>query len=1156
MQVDSLKIAGHSVPVVCVRSTHATSSVNRFQTVRFGHAFALVILLVASLPLIAQDQMAFEPHSEGLESRALAERVAGPAGSTLFETLPAETTGVDFDGAIPDVARYFRELTALGGYFAVATGDVDGDGLTDFMLTNPTGDNRLYRNLGGFRFRDITAAAGLGEKAPWSSGASFVDIDNDGDLDLFICRFMEANQLFISQGNGPDGVPQFTEQAAAFGLDQTRASMHMAFADYDLDGDLDGYLATTYAPPPRGVKFRVRYEGKKPIVVDELREYWELIYLPGDRAHLSDSGQVDHLFRNDGGSFTDVSEAAGIEGTGSTLGVVWWDFNADNLPDLYIANDFLGADKLYLNRGNGRFEDVIADTVSHTPWSSMGVDFGDLDNDGRLDLVASDMLGTSHYRRSVMQGEISKNGWFLDHGAPRQYTRNAVFLNTGTGRMLEAAHLTGMAATDWTWAPRVEDFDNDGKQDVFFTNGMIRDVQHSDLSNYATRTLGEGSRELAKFWSEQAPQAEANLAFRNLGNLEFEKTGPAWGLDHVGVSYGVATADFDNDGDLDLIVNNASRSPLVLRNRSGAQERSIRVELRGRKSNRFGIGATIRIEAGGSTQIRHVAITHGWESGGEPVSHFGLGDTTLVDRLSVDWPSGIRQSFEQLPACRLFRITEPESGAQPKEAAVTTPMFAPSVHLDSIAVAPHRFDDVAFQPLLPRRHSWTRFAAAWADVDQDGDSDVYVGGESGEAGRLLLNNGGVFTAATVPAFAATSLSSDRAAAFADLNGDDHLDLIIVNGGSPFPGAPTTPMAYLFLNDGTGGFIAASDNLRFDIAGSGACVAIDGPLVFIGGGSMPHRYPKSSKSRLLRVLDGTITDITPDSFESIRLATDAVWVDVNGNQRNDLVVTTEWGPIRIFLNHPDGFRESTESGLASLTGWWNCIATADIDKDGDLDFAVGNLGLNTSYSATPDAPARLYHGRFLGLERPEIVESYFENGREFPVRGFDQLSRSLPPLRQKFLNFHQYSSKALDGVIPADELAAAQRHEAHTFASGILRNDGTGRFTFEPFPRIAQIAPINDIAFIDADGDGHLDLVCAQNDFSLAPVTGRADGGLGLLLTGDGRGNFTSVDPSLSGIVVPGDARSIHTSDLDGDDRPDLVFGLPGVGFETFVSRGR
>jgi len=1111
------------------------------------------------VPLLAGGAVAEPLHVEPLPVRP-----ARSEAQPLFAGLPPERTGVDFGMRLPDLADNVQRLLHLSVLGGICTGDYDGDGLPDFFVTSPVGGGRLFRNRGDFRFEDVTEQAGITATNFWGTGVVMVDIDGDGRLDLYACAYRSPNRLFINQGPSADGITRFTEEAAKYGLDFNGASMGAAFADYDGDGRLDCFIATTAVPPPPQLRFRVVFEGDKPVIPDELKDYWALIHLPGERAHQTEAGQRNRLFRNTGDRFIEVTETAGLAGHHFTLAAVWWDFNGDGWPDLYVANDYYGPDQLWLNQRDGTFKEVMGDTVPHTPWSSMGVDFGDLTNDGRLDFIATDMLGTTHYRRNVMLGEVARIGWFLEFAEPRQYSRNSVFLNTGTARMLEAGYQTGLAATGWTWAPRAEDFDEDGRVDVMFTTGMLRDVQHADLANYADKVIGGGTRPWAEFWAGQQLLREPNRAFRNLGDLRFEDVGERWGLNRHGVSFGIATADFDGDGDLDLVVSNADGPVSLYENRSASGNR-LKVRLKGGGNNRFGIGTTLRLKAGGLQQTRYLTTTRGWLGGSEPVLHFGLGTNSQVDTLAVDWPGGRRQEFGRVSANQLVVIHEPEASL-PKPspthtAQKTDTFFQKSPLLSDLTDVLTSFDDYLQQPLLPYRLSQTRFCMAWGDVTGDGRADLFLGGGVGESGRIFLQTApGRFAQANLPAFQEAALHADTAAEFFDANGDGKLDLFVVSGGVEAPaGHATLYQSRLYLNDRRGGFELAPENALPKFTTAGSCLAVgdvdgDGkPDVFIGGGSVPGQYPRAEPSRLLLNRGGVFVEVSPPELARAGLVTAAVFGDVNGDGKPDLLLATEWGPVRLFLNRNGRLVEATaEAGLAGRTGWWRSLALADVDGDGDLDLIAGNLGFNTKYQPSPARPELLFYGPFGGGGSNLVVEAYHERDQLYPRRGFDELSRQQLALRDRFMNFHEFSITNLSGVFPPGALQSVLRLEVNTAESGVWLNDGRGRFTFQPLPPLAQLSPINDLAVLGFDGDGHLELVAAQNDFTPDKLTGRFNGGLSLLLRGDGRGGFAVMPPGDSGIVIPLEARRVRAVDVNGDGRRDLVFGVPGAGLRTLL----
>ena len=1102
---------------------------------------------------------ASEPHPSE-PGGILATALTAVEGSfpTLFEEVPQEQSGISWNLEWADPGSHIKQFLLLNPVGGICTGDYDGDGRPDFYATSPSNGGRLFRNLGSFQFEDVSEQARVLDASHWGTGATFADVDNDGDLDLYVCGYACPNRLYVNQGDGT-----FKEEAATFGLDYNGGSMTMAFADADGDGDLDAYLATTGIPPGPGEEFRVqmvpREDGVEvPVIPDRLKEFWGLIYLPGDKATRVEAAQYDRFFRNetkDGSSrFHDASKTVGIDGPHFTLSATWWDFDEDRRPDLYVSNDFTGADALYHNKGDGEFEDVVADVVPHTPWFSMGSDIADLNNDGRVDLFATDMAATSHYREKVTMGNMDDMGWFLEHPTPRQYMRNAIYLNTGTGRMLEGAFLTGLASTDWTWTPRLEDFDNDGLVDVFITNGNLRDTMNSDLTNYAENALKPGSKEYADFWVAQAMRKETNLAFKNKGELKFVPSGKDWGLDRHGVSFGAATADFDGDGDVDLVVSNADQPVSVYQNHSRGNR--IKVALRGTASNHFGLGATVRMEtASGQKQVRYLTLARGWLSSSDPVLYFGLGEEKSVAKLVVEWPSGHTQEFENLDVNRLFSITEPSGRPKASEREGAPALFQQSSVLAEVRHEEEPYDDFARQPLLPNKLSQLGPATSWADIDSDGDDDFFIGGAKGHAARIFRNDGdGRFQDTPQPGIVSHKYSEDMGGVFFDADSDGDLDLYVVSGGVECEPQDVLLQDRLYLNeDGKGTFVSAPAGAVPDHRESGSVVCAadfdrDGDTdLFVGSRSVPGRFPETPRSHLLRNEGGqfaAVEDSLAPGLGDTGLVTGAVWSDANGDGWIDLLVTHEWGPVKLYLNDEGKLNDATRAaGIDTLTGFWNGIAGADVDNDGDIDYAVTNLGLNTKYKASAKAPELLYYGSLGGSRQPRLIEAKFEDGTCYPRRGFSCSSHAMPMLKDKLKTFHNFASATLNELYNSANLSRSLKLEATTLESGILRNDGTGRFEFKPFPRLAQIAPSFGVVMAELTGDGAVDVCLAQNFFGPQRETGRMDGGLSLLLAGNGDGTFVPIWPKESGIVVEGDAKSLTLADVNGDAAPDLIFGV-------------
>ena len=1078
-----------------------------------------------------------------IEDQPLAPR-SGPRGPTLFVTVAPEASGVRTENKYDDpeiwgrLAREF-DIGAVGT--GVAIGDFDGDGRPDLFIVSKTESCRLFRNLGGWKFEDVTDRAGVGDHGAaarvWKQGATFVDVNNDGRLDLYVCRFNAPNLLYINQGDGT-----FKEEAHAYGLDVKDASVMAAFCDYDRDGWLDVFIQTN--------------------VLD---------------AAARPEGQRDYLFHNNrDGTFTNVTDRAGV-GPGPTHGnsAVWWDFDDDGWPDLYVANDFAVPDALYRNNRDGTFTDVIAHVVPHAPYSSMGSDLGDVDNDGRIDLLVADMAATDHVEDQRAMAETRARRRVPAEGSPEihQFPRSALYLNTGTGRCLEAAHLAGLDATDWTWSPRWEDLDNDGRLDLYVTNGMYREIHNQDL---IARQVMAGSVLAGRQIVRNSPVfAETHFAFRNRGGLRFENISNAWGLDQKGVSFGAAFGDLDGDGDLDLVYSNYKAGATLLRNDSDTGHRVI-CALRGTRSNRFGVGAKVTLESAGGTQVRVLTLARGFMSSSEPIVHFGLGEDATIRRLTVGWPSGAVQEFENLPADRRFTITEPSAppAATPRPPVLGgvegKPQFTETSQPAGLSwTAPEEaYDEFLDQRLLPAGFNRRGPAIAVGDLDGSGRDGVCIGGTTREAQRVLRPQGAAAWAPAVsPALASPPDVDDGPLLLFDATGDGRADLLVTAGGASQPAGAPEYQPRLFLNDGHGQFRPAPDGTLPPLAVStgAACAADfdrDGRLdLFIGGRVSPGLYPAAPTSALLTNRAGKFVDVTEAVAPMLRkvgLVTAALWSDVDGDGWPDLLVALEWGEVKYFHNAGGKqFEDWTEkAGFASAgTGWWRSIATADFNGDGRPDYAVGNLGLNTQYRADPEHPALLFSGDFAGRGSAEIVEAYYDGGRLYPWRSRADLGAAIPPVLQRYRWNNDYARATLPEILGADRLAAATRLAATELRSGVFLSQADGRYRFEPWPRIAQIAPADGLVAGDFDGDGHADLYVVQNSYAPAPAIGRFDGGVSQLLRGDGHGQFTPVPPGESGLVVPGDAKALAIIDLDGDGWPDFLVSRNGDATLAFHNRG-
>ncbi|MEM7384415.1 MAG: FG-GAP-like repeat-containing protein, partial [Verrucomicrobiota bacterium] len=782
----------------------------------------------------------------------------------------------------------------------------------------------------------------------------------------------------------------------------------------------------------------------------------------------------------------------------------------------------------------------IEDSVPHTSWFSMGADFGDLNSDGLLDFLVADMSGSNHYKQKTAMGAMSASAEFLATAEPRQYMRNALYLGTGVNNYFrEAAYLSGLSDTDWTWTVKVTDLNNDGLNDVYFTNGMSKNFNVSDGDALDIR-VGETQWD-RHVRAKTPPLNEQNMVFQNKGNLKMEEVGKEWGLDDVGMSFGSVHSDLDRDGDLDLVVVNLDRPVTIYRNDSESGN-SVLFQLKGKKSNPAGIGARIDLVADGKEQKRQISIMRGYMGSHEAIAHFGLGEAATIEKVTIHWPSGIEQTLENLPVNQ-FHVIEESGSPAGKPARAERQQFLAVTSLNKVMHEENEFDDFIRQPLLPNKMSQFGPGVAVGDVDGDGDEDFVLSGARGFATTLCLNDGkGNFTSRPATPDVAYE---DQGVLLFEADGDGDLDLYVVSGGSEADARTPGMQDRLYMNDGKGNFLLNKTGLP-DMSFSGGTVAAgdvdrDGDLdLFVGGRQVPGAYPLGPESRLLRNEGGRFVDATDQAFRQLGMVTGAVFSDADNNGWVDLVVCSEWGPVQVLANRNGSFSPLPQTDPP--TGWWTGLTSGDLNQDGHVDYIATNIGLNTKYHASPKTPALGYYGDFDGTGKKNFVEAEFEDGKLFPIRGRSCSTHAIPSLANKIDSYHQFALLELPEIYTAQCLEESERFAATHLESGIFYNDGQGGLRFEKLPSMVQLAPGFGSVVTEVNGDGHPDLYIVQNFYGPQVETGHMDGGMSILLHGDGQGGFEETEPVKTGLVVRKDAKGLGALDLNNDNQVDFVVG--------------
>ncbi|MCB0790932.1 MAG: VCBS repeat-containing protein [Flavobacteriales bacterium] len=1061
---------------------------------------------------------------------------------SLFTALGPEESGVTFANQLTESSdiNYFTYIYTYNGG-GVAVGDLDNDGLPDLYFTGNQVRDRVYRNTGGLHFEDITDKALGDDPGGWRTGVTMADVNGDGFLDIYVCRSgptldhaRTRNLLYLNNGD-----LTFREVAEQMGVADTSHSTQAAFLDMDGDGDLDLYVINN---PER------RYKGVR---TSEVRA-----------AIRQGRSRSNRLYRNDGDHFTDVTFAAGLQDYSFSLGVNVSDLDKDGRPDIFVANDFDVADAMYRNLGNGTFINEVQERTRHISNFGMGCDVADFDNDGLPDIMVLDMMSEDHVRSKENMGSMAPIVFWtiVASGNHYQYMVNTLQHNNGNGSFQEIAQMAGVARTDWSWAPLFADLDNDGWKDLLVTNGYLHDIRNNDYQKEVYPSIRDGKDFYQKL--DLVPSTRIhNYLYRNNGAdstgrplLTFSDSSSAWGFNDALNSNGAAYADLDNDGDLDLVINNIDATASVFRNNADTRypdRHSLRIDLR--DGDHHALGAKVTLHDRGRIQYQELQPTRGYQSSVDPVLHFGLGDREGVDSLVVDWPNGDRTVLHDVHGDQLLNLHEEDAGTPAPHAASPRPLFT-DVTITNAPGFQHRednYDDFQLEVLLPHKYSNLGPFLSTGDVNGDGLTDVFVSGAANEASELFLQGpSGTFSPSTSHPWYAHALQEQLGSVLFDADHDGDLDLLVLAGSNEQDVRSGFFAQHLYVNQGGGRFIDGSDALPHMETSAQRCAVSDidhdGDLdVFIGGRVTPGHYPYPPRSYLL-INDGSghFTDGTEEHIPQgigPGMITDMRFVDIDGDRDDDLVLVGEWMPLLVFRN--DMGRFTNIGGTATpphTNGWWYGLATADIDGDGDQDLIAGNLGWNSKFQATPDHPLHVYWGDLDGNGRSDIVLAKEKNGHELPVRGRECSSQQCPMILDRFPTYDAFANADLQQIYPPEKLQKALHLEATCMRSAVFRNDGVGHFTMEPLPAIAQTAPINAIVPMDVNGDGHVDLVVAGNNWSAEVETVRYDAGTGLVLTNDGHGHFGPMPIPRSGFFAWGDVKDLALLTTGPDKLPTLL----------------
>ena len=1085
--------------------------------------------------------------------------------NALFTLLSPSDTKLNFINVIndsPSMNGVLYESLYNGG--GVAIGDLNNDNLPDIYFISNIYSNKLFINKGNLVFEETTIVSKVKGNGGFPTGVTMVDINSDGMLDIYVCKSGDypdldyrRNELYINKGNNAEGIPTFIEDASSYGLDLPNYSTQASFFDYDRDGDLDMFLINSGIEPTA---------------------------LPTDKLLSTKSEYTsDKLFRNDDGKYKDVSDASGIlnNSLGFGLGIAIGDLNNDQWPDIVIGQDYSEKDHLYINQKDGTFKEVIKEATNHISNFSMGNDIGDINNDGWFDFISVDMVSNNNYDlKTSMSGMDPKRFQDLvDKGLHHQYMFNTLQLNNG--KMLDGgvpafsdiAQVAGVSNTNWSWAPLLFDMNNDGWQDLFVSNGVMRSFRNNDFIIYKRKRVTQLYEDLKntqnrdslikKYYEDvlavMPEKKEVNLLYLNNRNFTFNEMSSEWNLTKPTSTNGAAYADLDNDGDVDIVGNNINDAAFVYRNNTNELEQSnyLKVKLKGITGNVDGIGARVTIETDGVKQTKELYLSRGFQSSVSRVLHFGVGAASSIQTLKVDWPDGQTQSIAEVVPNQQITLDYENSVGLAAASIGENAIFQDAT--DKIGMSyehvENEFDDYKRESLLPHKMSKNGPALSTGDVNNDGLDDLYIGGAKNQTSALFVQQkDGTFNSVLQSLWAKDKGHEDVASIFFDADNDGDIDLYVVSGGSEEEQGEYYQDRF-YENQGDGIFSRPKGVLPIVIS-SGSCVKPgdfdnDGDLdLFVGGKLIPGKYPLPADSYLLKNESegGNIkfVDVTNDLapfMNDLGMVSDAEWVDLDNDNNLDLVIVGEWMPIKIIKNTGTEFIDSSsESGLENHVGWWYSIECADFDQDGDQDFIVGNLGLNYKYKASTKEPFEVYAKDFDESGTLDIVLGYHENGSVYPLRGRECSSNQMPFIKKKFPSYNDYGLADMSKVYGKENLQNSLHYAATTFATSYVENLGDMKFDIREIEGIAQFSSVNSILINDYNGDGNLDVVLSGNLYQAEVETPRNDAGYGVLLEGNGKGQFVSKFPYESGLFVKGDVKNAAIINTSIKSQKRLIFG--------------